>query len=202
MTRETVTKSASVNLHTNGAVAIHVVDNILVAHNLDHKITLLFDIREPDHFVAAPLPLAPWSSSEPDAPQIESYFPGWKFYAPNFVLDTEHGYLWQLRVDLEAIAMTFPDRVRLIDFLLRRSGSKQLLLRVLKMVIEEGASVSTLAKIFDKLNIILKSVPDDACVSVAAIHQDSHSHTHSLALTVTPRTQALAHSRAPLRSRP
>jgi hypothetical protein len=38
MTRETVAKSASVNLHTNGAVAIHVVDNILVAHNLDHKV--------------------------------------------------------------------------------------------------------------------------------------------------------------------
>ena len=41
------------------------------------------------------------------------------------------------------------------------AARQDLLLRVLRTVIEEGVTLSTLASIFDKLNAILQTVPED-----------------------------------------
>jgi hypothetical protein len=40
LTREIVIKRSSITIHTSGQVAIQVVDNLLIVHNIDTKVTL------------------------------------------------------------------------------------------------------------------------------------------------------------------
>ena len=84
----------------------------------------------------------------------------WEFYQPRYILDRNKGYLWEIQLNLEAVAASFQDKIRLIDFLLRRANSKLLILEVLRGVIEDGAPLSELARIFDKFNAILQAFPE------------------------------------------
>lgn len=56
--KDNITKIFTIDLHMEGPYALHVIDNLLVAHNLRHKISMIFDIKEAECFVASPLPLS------------------------------------------------------------------------------------------------------------------------------------------------
>jgi Regulator of MON1-CCZ1 complex, C-terminal len=174
--------------HTQGPVALHVVDNLLVVHNLESKIPMLFDLRtkEKDFPVVAPLPLgeppsiagygsdasaaASSSSSsssstmtrervKADLPAIELYNDSWLFFQPRYVLDMRAGLMWELQLNLDAIAQSFSDKKRLIQFLLRRERSKPLILQALRTMIEERENLSLLSTVFDVINAALSAAP-------------------------------------------
>lgn len=78
--------------------------------------------------LAAPLPLAPVDPSSP----IPPYAADWRFHLPAFAFSPSSGRAWKLQLNLRSICAAFSDRVKLVDFLLRREHSQELLLQTLR----------------------------------------------------------------------
>jgi hypothetical protein len=79
----------------------------------------------------------------------------WQFILPRHVLDARKGYLFTLSIRLDSVCLSFSDRIKLIDFLLRRTGSKDLLIGALKQMLEERESLFSITQIFDAINDVL-----------------------------------------------
>jgi len=92
---------------------VSVVDNVLLIHQVDAKVIILYDIfadsRTP---VSAPLPLLiRGSPSRTNAQSSETaltnnatanlYGDDWKFLVPDLVCDVANGFLWKIHLDLE-----------------------------------------------------------------------------------------------------
>ncbi len=73
-------------------------------------------------------------------------------------MDINEGYLWEVDLNLTALVLCFPDKKKLVDFLMKRVNSKQLLLQVLKNMIEECESLAIISEIFDMLNMVLSNM--------------------------------------------
>lgn len=99
-------------------VAISVVDNVLMVHQTDSQVVLLYDIlTDPKGPISAPLPLLlrgvpPFQASSSlgsgkgskrtlSSAEATIYGEGWVFINPDLVLDHIHGLLWRVRLDLE-----------------------------------------------------------------------------------------------------
>ena len=104
-------------------IAASVVDNVLLVHQVDAKVVILYDLfsdsRAP---ISAPLPLlfrgvySPNMSSshsssnytetseEKDAIDTEAIIYGddWTFLVPDLICDVANGFLWKIQLDLEA----------------------------------------------------------------------------------------------------
>lgn len=101
-------------------VAISVVDNVLLLHQVDAKVVILYDIfldfRAP---ISAPLPLlVRWLSrsnsytsqgqeserSEGSVTDTETiiYGDSWTFLVPDLIFDIANKRLWKIQLDLEA----------------------------------------------------------------------------------------------------
>lgn len=104
-------------------IAISVVDNVLLVHQVDAKVVILYDIfadsRAP---ISAPLPLlwrgfprASNSSSRIVNKDVDSsdandtsdqktviYGDSWNFLVPDLIYDVANGLLWKIHLDLEA----------------------------------------------------------------------------------------------------
>ncbi|KJE89048.1 hypothetical protein CAOG_00606 [Capsaspora owczarzaki ATCC 30864] len=125
-----------------------------------------------DH-VLAPLSIAPFRlrneiKGDPSADSAttaanpidcELYAVSWVVFQPNLVIDAKLGVLWQLSIKLDAIVNMISDKNRLVDFLLRRTNSKQVLLQVCRTLLEEASPswLSTISIVFDQLNAVYKS---------------------------------------------
>lgn len=118
-------------------VAISVVDNVLLVHQTDSQVVLLYDIlTDPRGPISAPLPLLLRGAPSPAASSSSNtgkgsrrplstaeatiYGKGWVFINPDLVLDHMHGLLWRVRLDLEAVAASSSNLPSLLSFLQRR----------------------------------------------------------------------------------
>lgn len=105
-------------------ISVSVVDNVLLVHEVDAKVVILYDIfsdsRAP---ISAPLPLllrsypraitASSQSNTRDAETSEAndlsdieaviYGDGWTFLVPDLICDAANGLLWKIHLDLEVI---------------------------------------------------------------------------------------------------
>jgi hypothetical protein len=161
-----------IDLHATGTCFISVIDNLIVAHNVSQKVSMIFDInaRHPrdNHIsfpLAAPLPLAPIKlppkSKASDAAASSSsdssseLYEEWQFVLPRHAVDARRGYVFSFHIALDAVCLSFSDRIKLVDFLVRRSGAKDMVLQALRQMIEEKEPLITIAQIFDMLNDIL-----------------------------------------------
>jgi hypothetical protein len=97
MNRESVTLSTVIDLHTEGKVVVHVVDNLLVCHNIQKKISSIFDIREEESFVAAPLPMV---VEDVHIKSEEIYGNDWIYCPTNYVIVPSKGLLCEVKVNL------------------------------------------------------------------------------------------------------
>eukprot|EP01130_Rhizamoeba_saxonica_P017512 TRINITY_DN8507_c0_g1_i3.p1 TRINITY_DN8507_c0_g1~~TRINITY_DN8507_c0_g1_i3.p1 ORF type:complete len:488 (-),score=102.44 TRINITY_DN8507_c0_g1_i3:23-1486(-) len=171
LSKEKVSRKVEIDLVTPGMVNLSIVDNLLISHNIEHKISMVFDIKlprernsqlivgpQPEHRinfpVAGPLPISNYYRGT-DQTEIVDVYDNWLFCLPSFVLDTNVGKAWELNINLETLSVSFSDRHRLVEFLLRRDNSKRLLLDVLTQSILEKESLNVLSQIFDMLNRIL-----------------------------------------------
>ncbi|XP_011625281.1 uncharacterized protein C18orf8 isoform X1 [Amborella trichopoda] len=156
-------------------VAVSVVDNVLLVHQVDAKVVLLYDIftdsRAP---ISAPLPLlvrgSPGVCSSPtraitgqttnvlqstktdklNEDDVVVYGDGWVFLAPDLICDASHGTLWRICLDLEAIAASSSDTPSLLEFLQQRRldslKAKRLCLVIMRTAILERRSLPMIAK--------------------------------------------------------
>ncbi|CAL5381604.1 unnamed protein product [Camellia sinensis] len=119
--RDAVVQQGSLPIYSS-KIAVSVVDNVLLVHQVDAKVVILYDIfsdsRAP---ISAPLPLllrgcprVATSSSQSisrDAETLEAkdlsdteaivYGDGWTFLVPDLVCDAANGLLWKIHLDLE-----------------------------------------------------------------------------------------------------
>eukprot|EP00262_Sarcandra_glabra_P000773 TRINITY_DN10879_c0_g1_i2.p1 TRINITY_DN10879_c0_g1~~TRINITY_DN10879_c0_g1_i2.p1 ORF type:complete len:596 (+),score=107.94 TRINITY_DN10879_c0_g1_i2:207-1994(+) len=173
--RDAVVQQGSLPIYSN-KIAVSVVDNVLLVHQVDAKVVILYDIfadsRAP---ISAPLPLllrglpkTIASSSRTSSEQtvnVETdetsgyegsiYGDSWTFLNPDLVCDTAHGTLWRIHLDLEAIAASSSQVPSVLEFLQRRrmeaSKAKNLCLAIVRTVILERRPVPMISKAIDVL---------------------------------------------------
>lgn len=109
-------------------IAVSVIDNVLLVHQVDAKVVILYDIfsdlRAP---ISAPLPLLlrglPRSTAssvhasikDSEGPEANDssnnetvvYGDNWTFLVPDLICDVSNGLLWQIRLDLEVSSVFF-----------------------------------------------------------------------------------------------
>ncbi|XP_028777547.1 regulator of MON1-CCZ1 complex [Neltuma alba] len=168
--RDAVIPQGSLPIYS-GKIAVSVVDNVLLIHQVDAKVVILYDIfadsRAP---ISAPLPLLlrglPRSnsfSSRSTGRESESldanlvsnhgavtYADAWSFLVPDLICDGANKLLWKIQLDLEAISASSSEVSSVLEFLQRRkleaSKAKQLCLGIVRTLILERRPVSMVAK--------------------------------------------------------
>ena len=84
----------------------------------------------------------------------ELYSPKWVFFQPNIIVDAQHGAIWWLGLNLEAVSNMMTDKCALLQFLLMRDGGKEVILSVCRECLEPGrqANLGVLGGMFDLMN--------------------------------------------------
>eukprot|EP00040_Diaphanoeca_grandis_P040132 m.261353 g.261353 ORF g.261353 m.261353 type:complete len:673 (-) comp41979_c0_seq1:72-2090(-) len=92
--------------------------------------------------------------STTDLSEYDLYSPSWIVFQPDIVIDAKLGALWCIGVSLNALVTIIEDKNELIDFLLRRAGSKKTILDVILRALEPATQVhlGVISRIFDQLN--------------------------------------------------
>lgn len=176
--RDAVIQQGSLPIYSS-KIAISVVDNVLLIHQVDAKVIILYDIfadsRTP---VSAPLPLlvrglprgsiSSSQSTKKDAESSETtllndtsanlYGDDWIFLVPDLVCDVSNGFLWKIHLDLEAISASSSEVPLVMEFLQRRKleakKAKNLCLELLRSIILERRPLPV---IFRAVNVLITS---------------------------------------------
>jgi hypothetical protein len=170
LTKDAVKPAMTLNLSSKAPVAVNVVDNLIAVHNLEAKVTFLFDLQWNDTFpLAGPLPMveAPASSgmlniNGSGAGPADLYdAKQFVYLMPNVILNESLGCLWTLDVRVEDIvkAISAADPIVTLQFLVRRARSKPLILEHLKKLICGAAPLHVVASCFEVLNGVIATLP-------------------------------------------
>ncbi|CAN1772831.1 Regulator of MON1-CCZ1 complex [Linum perenne] len=178
--RDAVVQQGSLPMFSS-KIAVSVVDNVLLVHQVDARVTILYDIfadsRAP---ITAPLPLllrglprsntsrsvtvsADLGRNTSDQESI-IYGDDWTFLVPDLICDVASKLLWKIHLDLEVIAASSSEVPSILEFLQRRkqeaskvrsSGidytTKQLCLAITRTIILERKPVPMVSKAMDIL---------------------------------------------------
>ncbi|XP_063993952.1 regulator of MON1-CCZ1 complex isoform X2 [Diachasmimorpha longicaudata] len=170
----TIKKSHILKLDMTGRFAINVVDNLIIVHHQASKTSMIFDIMLAGvsdgtvmHHtaVAAPKPIKPYNLkvqgatlSEQVIQSCQLYSPNWVVFQPNIVIDAKLGCLWYIELRLDCLVQLIDDKVQLVEFLLQRKNSKQILLQLLQSYVNDlPITLAEMPPIFDKLNDIYRN---------------------------------------------
>jgi len=151
------------------------IDSIIVVHFLDSKFSLLFDLRfSSEKAVCAPLPIGAPSGDAAFAEDtdVELIIGKWQLVYPNVVLDTHNGRCWQLRLRLDNIAFSMPDRAAALFFLLRRLNADEVILKLLRSTLEEHCTCEDAFRLLSVLNKA-RMLQESAASSPAKEHKSS-----------------------------
>ncbi|KAK7259613.1 hypothetical protein RIF29_25223 [Crotalaria pallida] len=167
--RDAVIQQGSLPIYSS-RIAVSVVDNVLLIHQVDAKVVILYDLftdsRAP---ISAPLPLLlrdfPRSgfSSQSSGRESESsdgnvvsnheaviYADTWTFLVPDFICDVANKLLWKFHLDLEAISASSSEVPTFLEFLQQRkleaNKAKQLCLGMIRTLILERRPVYMVAR--------------------------------------------------------
>ncbi|CAN1278024.1 Regulator of MON1-CCZ1 complex [Linum perenne] len=169
--RDAVVQQGSLPMFSS-KIAVSVVDNVLLVHQVDARVTILYDIfadsRAP---ITAPLPLllrglprsntsrsvtvsADLGRNTSDQESI-IYGDDWTFLVPDLICDVASKLLWKIHLDLEVIAASSSEVPSILEFLQRRkqeaSKTKQLCLAITRTIILERKPVPMVSKAMDIL---------------------------------------------------
>ncbi|KAL6555475.1 hypothetical protein OROGR_006733 [Orobanche gracilis] len=148
-------------------IAVSVVDNILLVHQMEANVVIIYDIYADSLApISAPLPLflrgyskANAASSQTNGKtagasesinltdtEITIYGDQWNFIVPDLICDVSNGFLWKINVDLEAISASSSEVRVILEFLQRRKleadKAKQLCLAIIRTIILERKPVA------------------------------------------------------------
>jgi hypothetical protein len=181
-------KTDVLKLDMSGRFAINVVDNLIMVHHQASKTSVIFDIHldsKSDGYVnyhypvLSPLGIKPFKMLLPSVNMpagidkteysCELYSANWIVFQPDIVIDAKLGCLWTLQLNLAPLVTMLPDKDKLIQFLLCRSDSKGVILSVCAQMLVPGkqASLQSLAKVYDMLNVTYKQFLDSESQIVA-----------------------------------
>ncbi|CAG5119842.1 unnamed protein product [Candidula unifasciata] len=174
-------KTDVLKLDMSGRFAINVVDNLIMVHHQASKTSVIFDIHldaKSDGYVnyhypvLSPLGIKPFKLLLPSVNMqagidkteynCELYSANWIVFQPDIVIDAKLGCLWTLELNLAPLVTMIPDKDKLIQFLLYRTDSKSVILSVCAQMLVPGkqASLQSLAKVYDMLNVTYKQFLD------------------------------------------
>ncbi|XP_014671760.1 PREDICTED: uncharacterized protein C18orf8-like [Priapulus caudatus] len=184
-------KTDVLRLEMSGRFAVNVVDSLLVVHHQTSQTSMVFDIRlakDSDgyvnyhHPVCPPLSIKSFTFQLPIAPthlpnettetQCDLYSSNWVVFQPNIVIDAKWGCLWTVQLNLQPMINMFPDKLKLMDFLLQRSDSKMTVLTVCLLALSPGpqqCGLRTISQLYDKLNAIYKDHLDSKSQGAEAV---------------------------------
>lgn len=173
--RDAVVQQGSLPIYSS-KVAVSVVDNVVLVHQVDAKVVILYDLfadsRAP---ISAPLPLllrgyprsgmGSFGLTSKDDESSESkqtsdhemtlYKEGWAFLIPDLICDTTDGLLWKIHLDLDAISASSSDVPTVLEFLQRRKleakKAKRLCLALARTMILERRPVNVVSRAMDVL---------------------------------------------------
>ncbi|XP_039021615.1 regulator of MON1-CCZ1 complex-like [Hibiscus syriacus] len=173
--RDAIIQQGSLPIYSS-KVSVSVVDNVLLVHQVDAKVVILYDIfsdsRAP---ISAPLPVLlrgfPRSdnfTSRPGTKESESletsdsndneaiiYGDGWTFLVPDLICDIANNGLWKIHLGLEAISASSSEVPSILEFMQRRkleaNKAKQLCLAITQTMILECRPIAMVAKAMDVL---------------------------------------------------
>ncbi|XP_060208808.1 uncharacterized protein LOC132636117 isoform X1 [Lycium barbarum] len=172
--RDAVIQQGSLPVYSN-KIAISVVDNVLLVHQVDAKVVIIYDIfADSQAPVSAPLPLLVrgFSRANAAASQLMGrnehlegkdsnrgetviYADEWVFLVPDLICDIANGVLWKIHLDLEAISASSSEVQTILEFFQRRkleaNKAKQLCLTMARTVILERRPVPMVARVIDVL---------------------------------------------------
>ena len=163
-------------MDVSGTFALNTVDNLLVVHHQGSKISMLFDIYQQGQtwgkqVIGPAVPPLPMSTPRPigsgadlerfpvkegfsDGVSKEMYSQNWITFPPNVVLDVKWGRYMEVSLKLDVICQVMFDKVKLIEFLLRRNSSQAIILSVISQCLTPGrqCSIVILARMLDRIN--------------------------------------------------
>ncbi|KAG9459855.1 hypothetical protein H6P81_004363 [Aristolochia fimbriata] len=168
--RDAVVQQGSLPIYS-AKIAVSVVDNVLLVHQVDAKVVILYDIFACSQApISAPLPLllrgdlkrkdtsshlVNVKKAEASCQEEIMYGDGWIFLVPDLIFDTLHGTLWRIHLDLEAIAASNSEAPFILEFLQHRrlepSKVKQLCLTIMRTMILERRPVTMVSMAMDVL---------------------------------------------------
>ncbi|ONK75056.1 uncharacterized protein A4U43_C03F12860 [Asparagus officinalis] len=164
--RDAVVQQGTLPIYSS-RITVSVVDNVLLVHQIDAKVVILYDIfLDSLAPVSAPLPLllrGPCCNKQIDSEQgnLNNAYGGmiygdsWKFLVPDLICDVDNGMLWRIFLDLDAIAASSSDIPSLLDFLQRRrlepNKVKLLCLAIMRTIILERRPISIVSRAIDVL---------------------------------------------------
>ncbi|KAK6623931.1 hypothetical protein RUM43_004763 [Polyplax serrata] len=165
---QTTRKTHILHLQCSGFFAISTVDNLILVHHQGSSSTLLFDIGGDSDGsdimnvmpLVHPTSIRPCTISLPGQEpfQCQLYSANWVVFQPNIIIDAVLGFLWYVEIDLNVlINMDIPTE-RLVDFLLKRTSDKALLLLlcVLEKITDPCNKTKTdlkvISQVFDLIN--------------------------------------------------
>lgn len=168
--RDAVIRQGSLPVYSN-KIAVSVVDNVLLVHQVDAKVVIIYDIfADSQAPVSAPLPLLVRSFSRANAAASQLvglegkdsnhgetviYADEWVFLVPDLICDIANGVLWKIHLDLEAISSSGSEVQTVLEFLQRRkleaNKAKQLCLAMARTIILERRPVPMVARAIDIL---------------------------------------------------
>ncbi|OON16429.1 hypothetical protein X801_07759, partial [Opisthorchis viverrini] len=134
-------------VETNGQFAISVVDNVVLVHCRNERVTCVYDLAFGGHVhdgiskhrpVFPPESIGPLTLASNTVPALSSnlnakipvelYSAHWITNLPSVVIDGNLGCLWTLKLNNKLIPMLIRKRSHVVDFLVNREDGKRILL--------------------------------------------------------------------------
>lgn len=217
--RDAVVQQGTLPIYSS-RIAVSVVDNVLLVHQVDAKVVILYDIfLDSLAPISAPLPLLlrATSSNSRQTMQVEDnltaayggmiYGESWTFLVPDLICDVDNGLLWKVCLDLEAIAASSSDIPSVLDFLQRRRSEpgmiKKLCLAIMRTIILERRPISMVSRAIDVLvtsySHIVKmgsSLLGGERVSPEKTEHSGSQHVVNSVLSEQPTTRILNHGKS------
>lgn len=158
-------KSHVLLLELTGRFGLSVVDNLIVVHHQTSHTSLVYDIKMPGEVrekgVIAQKSVVPPYTIEPvtlGGKPYEMYSCNWILFQPNVIIDANCGCLWRLNIDLNLISSMISSPAHLVNFLLQRNNSQEILVKICREAIsgqlwsENGHLMGTISLLFNKFN--------------------------------------------------
>ena len=135
---------------------VAVVDNVMVLHDMSEKNSMMYDIKlSTDYPVMPPFSLLqPDSGADggPEGAPGELYSRSWSFEQPDYVWDEAVGAVYYVGLDLDEVVRMSTDKVWLMEYLLRRRGSKRWVRELLLSSMLASEPLPTVARLLKLVN--------------------------------------------------
>jgi hypothetical protein len=141
---------------------VAVVDNVMILHDMAVQNSMMYDIKLSTEFPVVP----PFSLLQPHAApgagagagaaaadaEVELYGRSWTFEQPDYICDDAIGAVYYIGLDLDEVVRMSTDKVWLMEYLLRRRGSKRWVRELLLSSMLAGESLPTVARLLKLVN--------------------------------------------------